>query len=196
MPSAHVLDLGAGNGWLSYQLSKRGHTVAAIDLQTNKSDGLGAYAHYDMPFTSIQAEFDHLPFIADQCDVAIFNSSFHYSTQYKTTLTESLRVLQPNGRVIILDTPIYFDAASGAQMVTERQAQFQRAYGFASDAMPSENFLTYRRLNELGLACGIEWQTFKPFRGGRWVVRPWIARLRRRREPAEFLLIVGARKQS
>jgi 2-polyprenyl-3-methyl-5-hydroxy-6-metoxy-1,4-benzoquinol methylase len=36
-----VLDLGAGNGWLSNRLAERGHTVIAVDLQTNDFDGLG-----------------------------------------------------------------------------------------------------------------------------------------------------------
>src|SRR6185295_14499000 len=30
-----ILDVGAGNGWLSNRLAGRGHHVAAVDLQTN-----------------------------------------------------------------------------------------------------------------------------------------------------------------
>ena len=36
-----VLDLGAGNGWMSYRLALRGHRPAAVDLLTNDQDGLG-----------------------------------------------------------------------------------------------------------------------------------------------------------
>ena len=55
-----ILDLGAGNGWLSYQLARRGHDVAALDIQVDTRDGLGAHIHYDAAFTPIQAEFDRL----------------------------------------------------------------------------------------------------------------------------------------
>ena len=57
-----LLDLGAGNGWLSYHLARRGHEAAAVDLTVNDFDGLGAHVHFDAPFTPVQAEFDHLPF--------------------------------------------------------------------------------------------------------------------------------------
>jgi len=191
-----ILDLGAGNGWLSYQLAKRGHTVAAIDLLTNANDGLGAHVHYDVSFTPIQSEFDLLPLVDQQADLVIFNSSFHYSPRYETTLAEALRVVNETGDVVIIDTPIYSNASSGAQMAAERHAQFQSKYGFPSNSIASENFLTYQRLNELSLNLGIDWQTRKPFRGWRWAMRPWWARVRGRREPAEFLLISGKRKRA
>ena len=60
-----VLDLGCGNGWLAYRLTQRGHQVAAIDVQLDPLDGLGAHTHYDASFTPVQAEFDRVPF-ADQ----------------------------------------------------------------------------------------------------------------------------------
>src|SRR6267378_6158682 len=41
-----ILDLGAGNGWLSNRLAQRGHSVTAIDLSDDPFDGLGAGRHY------------------------------------------------------------------------------------------------------------------------------------------------------
>jgi SAM-dependent methyltransferase len=188
-----ILDLGAGNGWLSYRLAQRGHIVAAVDLLTNAEDGLGTHIHYDAAFTPVQAEFDALPFTREQVDFAIFNSSLHYSTDYAATLSEALRVVRPTGRVVVLDTPIYCDGSSGVRMVAERQAQFQLKYGFPSNALKSENYLTYDRVQELGQELGIEWQAIKVFRGWRWALRPWVARARGQREPAELLLMVGRR---
>jgi len=186
-----ILDLGAGNGWLSHRLTGRGHQVAAVDLLTNAFDGLGAHVYYDCAFTPVQAEFDRLPFDRGQADLAVFNASFHYSTNYETTLRETLRVLRPDGRLVILDSPVYHDPASGRQMVREREAQFQEQYGFPSNAIPSENFLTFDRLAQLEATLGLRWEWVKPFYGWRWALRPWWARLRGRREPAQFLLIVG-----
>lgn len=190
-----VLDLGAGNGWLSYRLAARGHQVAAVDLLTNPFDGLGAHIHYDVAFTPVQAEFDRLPFVGDQVDLAVFNGSLHYALDYATTLAEALRVLRPDGRLVIMDSPVYRDAASGEQMVREREAQFEQMYGFPSNAIPSENYLTYDRLDELAGMLGLDWQIIEPFYGWRWALRPWKARLLRRREPAKFLLIIGQPRQ-
>jgi SAM-dependent methyltransferase len=191
-----VLDLGAGNGWLSYRLAQRGHGVAAVDLLTNAFDGLGAHVHYDVPFTPVQAEFDRLPFADGEADLIVFNASLHYSTSYETTLGEALRVLRRDGRLVIMDSPVYRDPASGEQMVREREAQFEEKYGFPSNALPSENYLTYDRLAELGEALGLRWRFIRPFYGWRWVLRPWKARLLGRREPAQFLVVVGRRGSS
>ena len=188
-----ILDLGAGNGWLSYRLAQRGHQPVAIDLQTNGFDGLGAHAHYDAAFLPVQAEFGHLPFADGQFDLAIFNASLHYATAYAAALGEVLRVLKPEGRLTILDSPVYRDGSSGAQMVREREAAFAHTYGFASNALACENYLTDDRLGELAAALHLRWQIIAPSYGWRWAARPWIARLLRRREPARFLIITGSR---
>jgi HemK-related putative methylase len=186
-----IADVGAGNGWLAARLSQRGHQVAAIDITVSAADGLGAHVHHIASFVPIQAEFDHLPFENHQLDLVIFNASFHYSTQYEATLHEALRVLRPDGQIVILDSPLYRNAASGAQMVREREAQFTRQYGFASNALPNENYLTYRRLDELAHALDLQWDITTPFYGLRWALRPWRARLRGHREPAAFGVIIG-----
>ncbi len=189
-----ILDLGAGNGWLSNRIAQRRHRVAAIDLLTNPRDGLGAHRRYETEFTPIQAEFDHLPLASDQADLVIFNASIHYATSYELTLSEALRILRPGGILTIIDSPVYHDPTSGQTMVDEREASFRQRFGFASDALPSENYLTFDRLDDLSLTLGIEWRTVEPFYGLRWSLRPWKARLRRSREPAKFLVIAGKRR--
>jgi ubiquinone/menaquinone biosynthesis C-methylase UbiE/uncharacterized protein YbaR (Trm112 family) len=188
-----VLDLGAGNGWLSYQLARRGHDVIAIDIQTDEMDGLGARKHYDAPFIAAQAEFDRLPLSDGQADLVVFNGALHYSTDYVATLTEALRVLAERGRIAILDSPMYPSDRSGAAMVDERRRHFSRLYGFTSDGLASQHYLTPTRIEDVGRALGISWQIIKPFRGWRWVVRPWWARLLGRRVPADFPVILGRR---
>ena len=189
-----ALDLGAGNGWLSYRLASRGHLVAALDLLTNAFDGLGAAVHYDTPFTAVQAEFDCLPFTSAQVDLIVFNAALHYSTNYARTLVEALRVLKPGGLLAIIDSPLYRDPGSGSQMVREREAQFERQYGFRSNSISSENFLTFQRLAALETELGINWDFVAPNYGVRWSLRPWLARLRGWREPASFLIVTGRRK--
>ena len=192
LESLHVLDLGAGNGWLSNRLALRGYDVIAVDLTVNEFDGLGCQRFYESEFVSAQAEFDCLPIPDDSMDMVLFNASLHYSVNYKKTLTESLRVLKDSGLLVILDSPIYRDPKSGEQMVREREAQFIKQVGFASNGLPSENYLTYARLDNLARELGIAWKLITPFYGWRWMFRPLIAKLLRRREPAQFHVIVGA----
>ena len=189
--SLKILDLGAGNGWLSNRLAAQGDRVFAVDLLINDLDGLGAWKYYEHTFTPLQAEFNHLPIADHFADAVIFNASFHYSETYAETLKEALRVLSKQGRVVIMDSPVYRRGESGKQMVKEREEQFKEKYGFASDHLESENYLTYARLKKLAQELNIQWKFFTPFYGLRWMLRPLAALLLRRREPAKFLLIVG-----
>lgn len=186
-----ILDLGAGNGWLSNRLARRGHALAATDLRTGQMDGLGALRHYDLPILAVQAEFDCLPFPRAEFDLVVFNASLHYSTDYRVTLQASLDVLNPTGQLAILDTPFYSEAESGQAMVRERRDYFQQKYGFPSDSLPSENFLTASKLESLQRDLHLDWRTIQPFFGLSWLLRPWRARLRGRREPANFPILLG-----
>lgn len=189
-PQLGILDLGAGNGWLSYRLALRSHLPVAVDLLTNNLDGLGASSHYLERLTTVfprfQAELECLPFADDQFDCAIFNASFHYSEDYTRTLGEAIRCLRPGGTVVIADTPWYARDESGQQMVAERRALFLGRYGFASDGLASLEYLTDARLESMEEKFGLKWRMHRPGYGLRWASRPWIARLKGRREPSEF----------
>lgn len=188
-----ILDLGAGNGWLSNRLAARGHLLAAVDLGVNDWDGLGAHHHYKTDFICLQAEFDHLPLAESQVDLVIFNASFHYSVNFTVTLSEVLRVLRPKAQVVVMDTAVYQHPASGQHMVAEREAAFLQQYGFASNSLSSENFLTYGRIQALGAAANIDWQLIWTIPAWRRLARWLKVRLRRQREPAKFPLLVGRR---
>jgi SAM-dependent methyltransferase len=190
-----VLDLGAGNAWLAYRLGLRGHRMVAIDLLEDALDGLGATRHYDpIGIMPLRAAYDQLPLAAEYADLAVFNASFHYSTDYAATLREALRVLRARGTLVILDSPMYLDPTSGARMVQERRARFLARYGFASDALPSEHFLTPARLDQLAVELGIRWRVHRPALAWRDALARTIGGLRARREPARLPVIVGERR--
>jgi SAM-dependent methyltransferase len=190
-----VLDLGAGNGWLSHRLAHLGHHPIAVDLQTNAFDGLGAAVHYmhSLPklFPRFQAELDRLPFANDQFDCAIFNASFHYSENYELTLAETIRCLRPGGTIVIADSPSYSREEVGLQMVEERRKSFQKSYGIASDSVHSREYLTRNRLLCLETRHNLEWVTYKPWYGIRWACRPALAWALRRREPSQFRIYMA-----
>jgi len=184
-----IADLGAGNGWLSRRLAMEDHRVVAVDILTDETDGLGAHELSEIAFDTVQAEFDRLPIPGESLDLVVFNGSLHYSTSYRRTLGESLRVLRPGGVVAILDSPFYRDADSGRQMIEERRAAFLATHGFASDSIACRGFLTFAELGELAESLDLSWRSHRPFYGLRWALRPLEAAIRGRREPATFLVL-------
>ena len=188
-----ILDLGSGLGWLSYRLALRGHKMRAVDLVINDFDGLGVHHQYPVNFSAVQAEFDRLPFPDASADLVIYNASFHYSVDFLSTLREGLRVLAPPGRLVIMDSPVYHDAASGRAMLRERRDAFERQHNFRGSALDGEGFLTFDRLTTLEKRLSLSLAIFVPCYGLRWSLRPWAARLLGRREPAHFALLVYSR---
>ena len=190
-----ILDLGAGNGWMSFRLALAGYQPIAVDLLTNDCDGLGAARHYQgrLPklFPRFQAEICRLPFADEQFDVAVFNASFHYAEDGEACLREALRCVRKGGMVIISDTPWYAREESGQQMLAERREAFLRSHGTAADAIANLGYLTDERLRSMGDALSIHWDVYRPWYGPRWAMRPLIAKLRGRREPSKFRLYVA-----
>lgn len=186
-----VLDLGAGNGWLSNRLAEQGHRPMAVDLRTDDRDGLGAIRHYETSFPAVRADFRELPFGSGTFDLVVFNASFHYAPDYELVLEEALRVLHRRGRVAVVDTPVYRDPESGRRMVREREEAFLEEHGFRSDTLESEEFLTRDRLGELAESTALSWTRHRPSRSWRRRLAPWTARVQGKREPARLPVIEG-----
>ncbi|HZL55827.1 MAG TPA: class I SAM-dependent methyltransferase [Bryobacteraceae bacterium] len=186
-----ILDLGAGNGWMSHQLRLRGHYAVALDIFTDRLDGLGAIHHYETCVPGVAAEFDCLPFRDSAFDLVVFNSSLHYSPDYIRTLLEALRCLEPRGQLIIVDSPVYPAAEHGERMVAERQAHFEKTYGFRSDALGSIEYLDEGMLASLARELGLVWTRYRPWYGWRWALRPVRAKLHGKRPPSRFVILAG-----
>ena len=192
---ALVLDLGAGNCWMSFRLALAGYRPVAVDLHANSYDGLGAAKHFQerLPnlFPRFRAELAHLPFQDEQFDAAVFNASFHYAEDAAAALGEAMRCVKPGAYLIIGDTPWYSCDESGREMVQERRRSFMERYGTASDSLGSVEFLTDERLQSLEELLRIRWTVYSPNYGIRWAMRPYLARARNRREPARFRIYVA-----
>lgn len=193
-----VLDLGAGNGWMSYRLALAGHRPCAVDLLVNDSDGLGAAEHYRarLPglFPRVQASFGQLPFADGQFDAAVFNASFHYSEDGEGALREALRCVKPGGLVIVGDTPWYPHERDGRKMLAERRAAFLQQHGVAGNSIAMLGFLTDAWLQEMEHALSIRWEIHRPWYGLAWALRPVVAKLRGRRRPSRFRLYVARKR--
>jgi len=186
-----IIDLGAGNGWMSNQLAQRGHRVTALDIFSDARDGLGALVHYGEAISGVLAEFDALPFREASFDFAIFNSSFHYSSDYARTLGEARRCLKPGGWIIIMDTPVYRASEHGELMREERRRHFESLHGFRSDALGSIEYLDHATLDNLAREFNLELHRSEPWYGIAWALRPWKARLQGRRPPSKFMILAA-----
>jgi ubiquinone/menaquinone biosynthesis C-methylase UbiE len=187
----NILDLGAGNGWMSYRLALRNHQPVALDIFSDSRDGLLAARHYPRNFSLLEADFGSLPFEKNSFDLALFNSSFHYSIDYAATLAEVRRCLRSSGAVVILDSPVYRRREDGERMASERHQEFAARYGFASNAIPSIEFLDEPMLAHLAETLKLQWKIWRPWYGWRWHLRPLKAWLRSGRPPSRFWILVG-----
>lgn len=186
-----VLDLGAGNGWLSYRLALRGHECTAVDIRDDHVDGLGAAEAFRarVPFDCFVASFDALPMADGYADLTVFNAALHYATDLGATLAEAVRATRRGGMLVILDSPFYAKDAQGAAMVAEKHAYAAERFGHRAQsllALPHIEYLTAVRLREASTPLGLAWRR-RRVRYPLWYeLRPLTARLRRARMPSRF----------
>lgn len=196
-PSAHqpltVLDLGAGNAWLSNRLGTLGHECVAVDWLDDQDDGLGAARHYATAITRVQADFDWLPFVPGQFDLVVYNGSLHYSPDIESSLEHAFRMLRPGGRLAIMDSPTFRSKASAERMVSEQAQRFVQGRPTVGAIRPGQGYLLAGELIEAGHRLGIELR-HEPSRGDLgWALRRLVAGLKLRREPAGFGLWLGSK---
>jgi SAM-dependent methyltransferase len=181
-PSRKILDIGAGNCWLSNRLAQSRHTLAALDLSIDRYDGLGARKNYATCFECYRAEFDHLPFVHGQFDFAIFNASLHYSSAIATTLAEARRVITQEGRLVVMDSPFYNDVASGEKFAREQPSSLNWESG-----MPG--FLTMDRLAKAACEAGLEISVWSADTEWHKQLRRKLVERKLKRQPAYFPIV-------
>jgi SAM-dependent methyltransferase len=102
-PSLTVGDLGCGTGQLAETVAPHVHRVIAVDasddMLTAARARLGKLANVDLRKGDLEA----LPIPAAELDAAVMSLVLHYSPDPARALAEVARVLQPGGRVLIVD---------------------------------------------------------------------------------------------
>jgi SAM-dependent methyltransferase len=189
-----ILDLGAGNCWMSYRMALARYRPFAVDVLTNDRDGLGAGEHFrnHLPtmFPRFQAEFTHLPFQDEQFEAAVFNASFHYAEDYKATFREAFRCVKSGGLVIVSDTPRYSRLNSGLPWESHPQAALGEPGGTTSNSIKTPAYRTDERMRALEEQLSIRWTIHSPRYGLLWSIRPFLAKLCNRRDPSRFRIYV------
>ncbi len=192
--AVNLLDLGAGNCWLSWRVARMGHHALALDMRDDIVDGLGAATPYleKVRFARIAAFFDALPVEDATFDVVVYNASLHYTTDLAATLGEARRVLRPGGRIAVLDSPFYEREADGDAMVAEKRREAMQTFGDRASALmavPSIEYLTADRLTSA--APHVAWRRH-PVQFPQWYEQRAIsARSEGRRTPSRFELWEG-----
>ncbi len=191
--SLRILDLGAGNCWLSHRLSAAGHRLAAVDWLDDVEDGLSAGAFYPVRFTRVQADFDQLPVAPGQFDLVIFNASLHYSPNVSGTLRRARQMLKRGGSVAVMDSPTFRSEEAGRRMVAELAGRLRAEYGLQTVVQQGVAFLTEKVLLDAGEQLWLRFR-FIPSRGRLgWAARRLAARVRLGREAARFGVWVGVK---
>jgi SAM-dependent methyltransferase len=188
-----VIDLGAGNGWLSYRVACAGHSAIALDIRADEIDGLGAAdclaANAPGRIERVVASFDAIPLADDIADIAVFNASLHYATDLPRVLAEAHRVTGPGGTIAILDSPFYGGEAEGEAMVAEKRLCAHERFGERAAILTSLDcieFLTPARLASASAPLGLEWRRHRVRYPISYELRPLMAAIRGRRPPSRF----------
>ena len=189
--SMRVLDLGAGNAWLSHRLAALGHRVVAVDALDDEADGLGAFRHYAVRFPAVQADYDALPFTPRQFDLVVFNGSLHYAHDASVTFAAARRMLARDGAIVVMDSPMFERDADGRAMAQDVASLLESDFGVREVVRPGAGYLTFATLDAAARALGLR-SEFIASRGSLgWRLRRRIGGLRLGRAPAAFGLWIG-----
>jgi ubiquinone/menaquinone biosynthesis C-methylase UbiE len=139
-----VLDVGAGNGWLSRRLAGS-YRVTALDVDATDT-GLGGLV--DARIKRVCGDLESLPVRDSSFDVVIAAATIHYATRLPVALSEVARVLRPGGVFILADSPIYPDAEA-RDSAWQRTLAHYRAAGYP-DLAHRYRGLTRAELEENG----------------------------------------------
>ena len=102
-PSLTVGDLGCGTGQLTATVAPHVHRVIAVDASPEMLEAargrVGDHPNVDVR----QGDLEALPIQAGELDAAMMSLVLHYSPDPARALAEVARVLQPGGRVLVVD---------------------------------------------------------------------------------------------
>ncbi|QDU86008.1 putative methyltransferase YcgJ [Planctomycetes bacterium Pla163] len=105
VPSRRCVDLGIGDGLLTLMLAERAESVCAVDRDDEMLGQLATRAKRAGldNIETLRAEIEDLPLETGSCDLAVFSQALHHAKEPVKALAEARRILEPGGRVLILD---------------------------------------------------------------------------------------------
>lgn len=105
LPPMNIADLGAGEGTLSQLLARRARRVVAVDNSSAMVEYGARLAHenglYNVEFRL--GDIEDLPLADEEVELVFISQALHHVASPARALREAWRILQPGGRVLILD---------------------------------------------------------------------------------------------
>ena len=137
-----TLDAGCGTGFLSFELSGRGHHVTGVDF----APAMIAAARRKASERSVsirfeEADAEQLPFTSASFDLVISRHLLWTLPHPEAALDEWIRVLRPGGRLVVVDSQL----AATAPPLAEN-ARTSPEYAAVGDRLP---FLAGRSREEI-----------------------------------------------
>ena len=105
---ARMLEIGAGTGYFSLNLLRRGivRAATATDISPGMLDVLAASAaELDLVVETVTADAERLPFEAGSFDLVLGHAVLHHLPDLNRALAEFARVLAPGGTLVFMGEP-------------------------------------------------------------------------------------------
>jgi ubiquinone/menaquinone biosynthesis C-methylase UbiE len=129
-----ALDVGCGTGFLSLELSRRGHRVVGVDLAPTMLELAGQKAQAQGLAVRFEAaDAENLPYPAGSFDLVISRHVLWTLPHPQAAVDDWLRVLRPGGRLAIIDGAQYNDASAPPQ---RENARTSSEYAAVGDRLP------------------------------------------------------------
>jgi ArsR family transcriptional regulator len=105
LPPLDVADIGCGEGYLTLEAARWARTVVGIDRSDEvleRAKALAARRRVENVEWK-KGDLSRLPLRDDSIDVALLSQSLHHASDPERAIAETVRVLRPSGRVLVLD---------------------------------------------------------------------------------------------
>jgi len=105
LPPLVIADLGAGEGDFSLLLGQRAQKVIAVDNSAKMIEvGAERALRYGLKNVEFRlGDMEELPIEDAQVDLVFFSQSLHHAVHPERAISEAWRILQPGGRIVVLD---------------------------------------------------------------------------------------------
>lgn len=105
LPPLDVADIGCGDGYLTLEAARWARTVVGIDRSDEVLERAKALATRRR-VANVEwkkGDLSRLPLRDESVDVALLSQSLHHASDPERAIAETMRVLRPGGRLLILD---------------------------------------------------------------------------------------------
>ncbi len=138
-----ILDVGAWNGWLSNYLTKKNHQLVALDLFTDKYDGLGANKYYNSKYISIQLYPDEIFRIQEAFDLIIFNRNWAFFQNPQKVFEDAKKILSTNGTILFTGLAFYKNPIIAKKQLEKTNNDFKKSYGIPLLYKNTKGYLSF-----------------------------------------------------